>query len=64
VVQAAQPQFTSNASDENQSESQTASGGEQSPNEDSLTRARTLRETAEFSLGVEPATLVASRGVH
>ncbi|MGQ0532457.1 MAG: flagellar motor protein MotB [Caulobacteraceae bacterium] len=49
VAQASEPQYTSNADDENQAESQTAPGGEQSPDEDSLTRARTLRETAEFS---------------
>ena len=45
VAQASEPRNTSTASDENHS----AAGGEQSPNEDSLTRARTLRETAEFS---------------
>lgn len=49
VAQSSEPQYTSNASDENQAESQTAQGGEQAPNEDSLARARTLRENAEFS---------------
>ncbi|MBY0564591.1 MAG: OmpA family protein [Hyphomonadaceae bacterium] len=49
VVQSAQPQYTSNASDENRSESETGSGGEQAPNEDSLARARTLRENADFA---------------
>ena len=49
IASTAQPQFTSNASDENQSEEQVAPGGQQSPDEDSLTRARTLRESAEFS---------------
>jgi len=49
VAAASEPQYTSNASDENQAQSQTDAGGQQNPNEDSLTRARTLRETAEFS---------------
>jgi chemotaxis protein MotB len=49
VTPSSEPQFTSNADDENQQQSETAAGGEQSPNEDSLTRARTLRESAEFS---------------
>jgi chemotaxis protein MotB len=49
VAAASEPQYTSNSSDENQSEQSTAAGGENNPNEDSLTRARTLRETAEFS---------------
>jgi chemotaxis protein MotB len=49
VAQASEPQYTSSADAENESQSNTAAGGEQSPNEDSLTRARTLRETAEFS---------------
>lgn len=49
VAASSEPQYTSNASDENQSQSQTEAGGEQSPTEDSLSRARTLRETAEFS---------------
>jgi len=49
VAQASEPQYTSNASSENQSQSQTESGGEQTPDESSLSRARTLRENAEFS---------------
>jgi chemotaxis protein MotB len=49
VAAASEPQYTSNADDENQQQQQTAQGGEVNPNEDSLTRARTLRETAEFS---------------
>ncbi len=49
VAQASDPQYTSNASDENRSQSQTQAGGEQNPDESSLSRARTLRETAEFS---------------
>jgi len=48
VAQAAEPQYTSNASEDSQSQSQTQAG-EQTPNEDSLSRARTLRESAEFS---------------
>ncbi|MBC7770617.1 MAG: OmpA family protein [Phycisphaerales bacterium] len=49
VAAASEPQYTSNAADENRAQSQTEAGGQQAPNEDSLTRARTLRETAEFS---------------
>jgi chemotaxis protein MotB len=49
VAAAAEPQNTSTASDENNAETGTAAGGETSPNQDSLTRARTLRETAEYS---------------
>ncbi|HYD85946.1 MAG TPA: flagellar motor protein MotB [Vitreimonas sp.] len=49
VAPASEPQYTSNASDENRAQSDTQSGGQQAPNEDSLTRARTLRENAEFS---------------
>lgn len=49
VAQSPEPQYTSNASAENRSESQTAEGGEQAPDEDSLARARTLRESAEFT---------------
>jgi chemotaxis protein MotB len=48
VAPSSEPQYTSNADDENEAQS-AAAGGEQSPNEDSLSRARTLRETAEFS---------------
>jgi chemotaxis protein MotB len=49
VAPASEPQNTSTASAENNAETNTAPGGQQSPNEDSLTRARTIRETAEFS---------------
>lgn len=48
VAQAAEPQYTSNDTSNSESET-TASGGEQSPDESSLARARTLRENAEFS---------------
>ncbi len=47
VAASAQPQFTSNASDE--AESENTAAGQQSPDEESLTRARTIRESAEFS---------------
>jgi len=49
VAPASEPQYTSNASDDARTESQTQAGGEQSPTDDSLSRARTLRETAQFS---------------
>ena len=49
VAQAPEPQFTSNASSENRSEAHVEAGGEQAPNEEALSRARTLRETAEFA---------------
>lgn len=49
ISSASEPQNTSTASDENPSEGATSAGGEQQPNEASLSRARTLRETAEFS---------------
>ncbi|MGE0595528.1 MAG: flagellar motor protein MotB [Hyphomonadaceae bacterium] len=49
VAQASQPQYTSNATAENELQSQEAPGGQQNPNEDALTRARTLRESAEFN---------------
>jgi chemotaxis protein MotB len=44
-----QPQYTSNASDEDPSDGRTAAGGEASPDQDSLARARAMRENAEFS---------------
>ncbi|OQW56956.1 MAG: chemotaxis protein MotB [Proteobacteria bacterium HN_bin10] len=47
VASASEPQYTSNAESENQSQS--GPGGQTDPDEDSLSRARTLRETAEFS---------------
>ncbi|MEZ5995966.1 MAG: flagellar motor protein MotB [Hyphomonadaceae bacterium] len=49
IAQSAEPQYTSNASDESQSDARQVAGGEQAPSEDSLSRARTLRENAEFS---------------
>jgi chemotaxis protein MotB len=49
VNPSAQPQQTAQASDENPTQGSTTAGGEQSPNEDALARARTLRENAEFS---------------
>jgi chemotaxis protein MotB len=49
VAQSAEPQYTSNASDEAQSQSQTEEGGQRSPDDNSLSRARTMRETAEFA---------------
>jgi chemotaxis protein MotB len=49
VTPSSQPQYTANASDENRAENQQAEGGEAAPNEDSLARARTLRENTEFS---------------
>jgi chemotaxis protein MotB len=48
VAPSSEPQYTSNAAAETDSESQ-AEGGQQAPNQDSLDRARTLRENAEFS---------------
>ncbi len=48
VAQAAEPQYTSNNTAESEAQSQ-SQGGEQSPDESSLARARTLRESAEFS---------------
>ncbi len=49
VAATAQPQYTANAADENPSAGQTAAGGEENPNESSLARARTLRESGEFA---------------
>jgi chemotaxis protein MotB len=49
VAAAAEPQNTSTASDQNEAQENTDAGGENNPNQDSLSRARTLRETAEFS---------------
>ncbi len=48
VAQSAEPQYTSNATD-SESDSAAAPGGQQNPEQSSLARARTLRETAEFS---------------
>jgi chemotaxis protein MotB len=47
VSASAQPQNTSTAAADAQGQSE--AGGQQSPNEDALTRARALRENAEFS---------------
>jgi chemotaxis protein MotB len=49
VAPASEPQYTSNAASENQGQPNAEAGGQQAPSEDALTRARTLRETAEFS---------------
>ncbi|MGE0740735.1 MAG: flagellar motor protein MotB [Hyphomonadaceae bacterium] len=49
VAASSEPQYTSNANAENEAHENTETGGQQSPNQDSLTRARTLRENAEFS---------------
>ncbi len=49
VASASDPQYTANASDDNNAEDDTASGGQQSPDEASLSRARSLRENAEFA---------------
>lgn len=49
VTPSSEPQYTSNATDQNESQASTAAGSEQQPNEESLSRARTLRETAEFA---------------
>lgn len=49
VAPSSEPQYTSNATSENQAQSQQGPGAESTPNEDSLARARTLRENAEFA---------------
>jgi chemotaxis protein MotB len=49
VAAASEPQYTSNADDENEAQQATEAGGQQSPTTDSLTRARTIRENAEFN---------------
>lgn len=49
VAPSAEPQYTSNANSENQAQSNTEAGGERSPDQQALHRARTLRESAEFS---------------
>jgi chemotaxis protein MotB len=48
LASSSQPQYTSNANDDGKSSS-TAPGGEQNPDSDSLDRARSIREDAEFS---------------
>jgi chemotaxis protein MotB len=49
VVSSSDPQYTSNANSENQGQSETGEGGERAPDSASLERARSLRESAEFS---------------
>jgi chemotaxis protein MotB len=49
VTPSSEPQYTSNADSENQAQSQSTDGGERAPNQEALHRARTIRETAEFS---------------
>jgi len=49
VAAASEPQYTSNADDQNNAEENTEAGGQNNPNQDSLSRARTIRENAEFS---------------
>jgi chemotaxis protein MotB len=49
VAAASEPQYTSNAENTEDTRSANEAGGQQSPNEDSLSRARTMRETAEFA---------------
>ncbi len=49
VAPASEPQYTSNADAQNEAQEGATPGGQQDPNAESLTRARTLRETAEFS---------------
>jgi chemotaxis protein MotB len=48
VAASSEPQYTSNADDQNEAETQTAPG-EQAPSQDALARARSMRENAEFS---------------
>lgn len=49
VAPSSEPQYTSNASDENEAQSATEPGGDPAPDERSMSRARTLRESAEFA---------------
>lgn len=49
VASTAEPQFTSNSQDQSPSDGEAAAGGEQNPDQDSLSRARSLRESAEFA---------------
>jgi chemotaxis protein MotB len=48
VAQASEPQYTSNADSQGQSQN-TDQAGQSTPSEDALSRARSMRETAEFS---------------
>ena len=49
VAPSAEPQYTSNASDENQAQSSTGPGGDPNPTEESVSRARSMRESADFA---------------
>jgi len=49
VVSSAEPQYTANAASDSPADGKAEPGGQQTPNEDSLSRARTLRENAEFA---------------
>jgi chemotaxis protein MotB len=49
VAPSSEPQYTSNAAAENNAETSSGPGAEATPNEDSLSRARTMRENAEFA---------------
>src|SRR5215813_8288891 len=49
VAPSSEPQYTSNATAQNDQQSNTAPGGQQNPSDDALTRARSMREDAEFS---------------
>src|SRR5262245_25798158 len=49
VAQSSEPQYTSNASDDAHAQAQTEAGGQRSPDDNSLSRARTMRESAEFA---------------
>jgi chemotaxis protein MotB len=49
VASTSQPQYTSNSPEHVGTDSSAAAGGEQQPDSDSLDRAKSLRENAEFS---------------
>ena len=49
VAAASEPQYTSNADAEADAQESTQPGGQADPNADSLSRARTLRENADFA---------------
>ncbi len=49
VAAAAEPQYTANAASDDPSEGQNSPGGQQTPSNEALTRARTLRENADFT---------------
>jgi chemotaxis protein MotB len=48
VAQTSEPQYTANARDRNQQDTNHAAGGQAQPSQDALTRARSIREDAEF----------------